>query len=124
MLDYKIRSYYKNVFGIFQTRCNPQAMFHTLSTSTVLDYYNSSVHFANLVPDDAALLLGHHSRPRTMQVNTDTLIACKQVLDGKTEHDIPAAPLFPGQEQDLLENQMMEHYYGSIKLTYSALRIR
>ena len=82
-------------------------------------YRDGLARFLGMIDDDTRMYWGHGEDSVPRAIPEAMLQACNEVLDGKTENDVPSNSPFqkrPGMEHI----RMMEHRCGDVTLVYNA----
>lgn len=75
--------------------------------------------FLNAINDDTLIWSGHSTEPVPHVIIEDMLLACNEVLEGKTENDTISVSKF-AKRKSVANKKMMEHVTGSVILVYDA----
>lgn len=82
-------------------------------------YRNGLARFMSMIDENTKIYWGHEEAAMDHDIPQDMLRACNEVLDGKTENDVPSNSPF-SKRLEAQGTKMMEHTCGRIILVYNA----
>ncbi|MBQ8835356.1 MAG: MBL fold metallo-hydrolase [Oscillospiraceae bacterium] len=82
-------------------------------------YRDGLARFMSMIDENTKIYWGHHEAPMEHEIPLDMLHACNNVLDGKTENDVPSNSPF-SKRLEAQGTKMMEHTHGRVILVYNA----
>ena len=82
-------------------------------------YRDGLARFMSMIDRNTRIYWGHHEEPVAHEIPLDMLQACNDVLDGKTEKDVPSNSHF-SKRLEAQGTKMMEHTCGRVILVYNA----
>lgn len=85
----------------------------------ITSYRDGLEGFLNAINGETVLLTGHGDEPMEQKIPRDMLLACNEVLEGKTENDVVCDNIF-SRRQAAAGKKMTEHSCGSVILVYDA----